>query len=164
MSNRKKTLYERLELYDTRKAIDTWYSSNYRSKKRLQDRVTIIVNQPNACFITFTIANEFLGLQRLTYQRKVKEALSQTSLYIMNEDYGEDNGRYHIHALVLFPFRYDYTPKKHFVQDVWHYGNVDFEAIHTPNEEAITNYINKFSAHAIKESAARLIYSRGFVS
>jgi len=164
MANRKKTLYERLELYDTRKALDTWNDSNYRSKKRLHDRVQLILSQSNALFITFTLANEFLGLQRKTYQRKVKEALSHTSLYIMNEDYGKENNRYHIHALVLFPFRYDYTPKKHYVQDVWPYGNVDFEAIHTPNDEAITNYINKFTSHAIKDSSARLIYSRGFVS
>jgi len=162
MANRKQTLYERLEKYDTRKAIDTWYNSNYRSKKRLHDRVKIIVNQPNAYFLTFTIAPEYYGFDRLTYQRKVKEALRQASLYIANEDYGKDNGRYHIHALALFPFHYDYTPKEHYVQDVWHYGVVRFEPIHTPNDEAITNYINKFTAHAIKESTARLIYSRGF--
>jgi len=162
MANRKKTLLERLEKYSTRKAMDTWYDSNYRSKKRLHDRVTIIVNQPNAYFITFTIADEYYGFERLTYQRKAKEALSQTSLYIANEDYGEEKGRYHIHALALFPFHYDYTPKKHYVQDVWKYGAVRFEPIHTPNDEAITNYINKFTAHAIKESSARLIYSRGF--
>jgi len=164
MANRKKTLLERLEKYHTRKAIDTWNTSNYRSKKRIHDRVKIIVSQPNAYFLTFTIANEYYGLQRLTYQRKIKEALSQASLYIANEDYGKENGRYHIHALVLFPFHYDYTPKKHYVQDVWHYGNVDFEAIHTPNDEAITNYINKFTSHAIKESSARIIYSRGFAT
>jgi len=164
MSKRKKTLLERLEKYNTRKALDTWNNSNYQSKKLLHDRVKIIVNQPNAYFITFTISDKFYGYDRLTYQRKVKEALRQTSLYIANEDYGKTNARYHIHALVLFPFQYDYTTKNHYVQDVWKYGAIRFEPIHTPNEEAITNYINKFTAHAIKESSARLIYSRGFVS
>lgn len=164
MGNRKKTLYERLEKYDTRKALDTWNDSNYRSKKRLHDRVKIIIEQSNAYFITFTISNEHYGLKRLTYQRKVKEALSQTSLYIANEDYGKTNGRYHIHALVLFPLRYDYTSKNHYLQEVWQYGDIDFEPIHTPNDEAITNYIDKFTSHAIKQSSARLIYSRGFSS
>ena len=164
MSNRKKTLLERLDKYDIRKAFDTWYSSNYRCKKRIHDRVKTIVYQPNAYFITFTIADKYYGFNRLTYQRKVKEALSQTSLYIANEDYGKENGRYHIHALVLFPFHYDYTSKEHYVQDVWKYGNIDFEPIHTPNEEAITNYINKFTSHAIKDSSVRLIYSRGYAT
>ena len=164
MSKRKKTLLERLEKYNTRKALDTWNNSNYRSKKLLHDRVKIIVNQPNAYFITFTIADKYYGFNRLTYQRKVKEALLQASLYIANEDYGEDNGRYHIHALVLFPFHYDYTPKNHYLQQIWRYGGIDFESIHTANDEAITNYINKFTSHAIKKTTARLIYSRGYAT
>ena len=164
MSNRKKTLYDRLEKYNTRKALDTWNNSNYRSKKLLHDRVKIIIEQSNAYFITFTISPDNYGLNRLTYQRKVKEALQQTSLYIANEDYGKTNGRYHIHALVLFPLQYDYTSKNHYLQQIWRYGGIDFESIHTANDEAITNYINKFTSHAIKDSSARLIYSRGFVS
>lgn len=159
----RKTLLERLETYDTSKALAYWKKSNYNAKTLLKQRVLNIITQEHSYFITFTIAPEHYNYKKDTYFRKTKEALSQASLYIANEDYGTDNGRLHIHALVSFPFRYDYTQKNHSLQQVWKYGNIQFETIHTPNDDAITNYMSKLSAHATKETARKIIYSRGFI-
>jgi len=157
---KRKTLQERLLETSTNRAIFRWERSNYKAREVLKQKVKNVLEMEYAYFITFTIAPKHYHYDIKTYFRKVKEALSQTSLYIANEDYGEDNGRFHIHALASFPFQYDYTPNKHYVQDVWKYGAIRFEPIHTKNETAIMNYMYKLSAHATKRTAHRIIYSR----
>ena len=157
---KRKTLDDRIEQYEISKAIHSWKRSSYKAKNTLKKRVANIITKKHSLFITFTIAPKNYGLDLNTYIRKAKEALSPASLYIANEDYGKDKGRYHIHALASFPERFDYTIKPNPMEAIWQYGIIQYEPIHTPNHEAIANYMNKLSAHATKDTAHRIIYSR----
>ena len=157
---RRKTLEERLEKYLPNKSMQLWRLSNYRAKTRLQSKVIELLEQPHAYFITFTIAPKHHGLKLNTYIRKVKEALRETSDYVANEDYGNLNGRYHIHALACFSEQYDYTIKPNTFEKIWQYGIIHFEPIYKRNDEALSNYMNKLSQHATKETAHKIIYGR----
>jgi len=156
----RKTLDERLTQYNTRKALDTWKRSSFKSKETLKKRVLEIITRQHSLYVTFTIAPKNYGHDTMTYIRKTKEALAMASDYVANEDIGKDKGRYHIHALVSFPERFDFTIKPNKLEEIWKYGTIYFEPIHTPNQDAITNYMNKLSSHATKKTAHRIIYSR----
>lgn len=157
---KRKTLEQRLNEKPTRRAFDDWKRSNYKARIRLYERVKTIITKEHSYFITFTIAPKYYGYQLDTYIKKAKEALGTASDYVANEDYGTDNGRYHIHAIASYNEQYDYTSSNHHCQSVWKYGAIRFEVVHTPNHEAIGNYINKLSQHATKDTAHRIIYSR----
>lgn len=157
---KRKTLIERLQDQKTQKAITNWKKSNYDSRTRLKKRVNEIINKQYAYFITFTIAPEHYGLKKMTYIRKAKEALLHASQWVANEDFGEQFGRYHIHALACFLDKFDYTIDENTLEYVWRYGIIHFKPIHTPNDDAVSNYMNKLSNHATKETAHRIMYSK----
>ena len=161
---KRKTLDERLEQYGSGKALRLYKESCYALNTRVKKKVNEILHYENKYFITFTLQDKYLTRDKKYLMRKIKEALSQASLYIANEDYGSKRGRLHFHALASFSFQLDYTTQDNYVNKIWKYGNIDYLKVYDSNDDAITKYLTKLSNHAIKETAGKIIYSRGFRS
>lgn len=161
---KRKTLLERLEQYQTGKGLRLFNNSRYMLNMRVKKKVNQILQYEHKYFITFTLEDKYLTRDKKYLMRKIKEALSTASLYIANEDYGKLNGRLHFHALVCYDSQLDYTTKDNFINSIWKYGNIDYLKVYDNNDTAITKYLTKLTNHAIKETAGKIIYSRGFSS
>jgi len=130
--------------------------SNYCIYRNMRKRVSNILSHKHSYFITFTIKDDSLGLQRDTYRRKIKEALGTASEWVANEDYGKINGRLHFHAFVGYDYDLDYTT----ITDIYKFGAVNFRKTYDINDEAISKYLLKLTLHALKETANFIFYSR----
>jgi len=156
-----KTFTERLKKYGPGKAIELDNQSHYKRYSRIKKKVNEILTYDYTYFFTLTLNDEGLKRDEKYLVRKAKEAFGSASLYIANEDYGSKRGRKHFHVLACFNEQLDYT-KTNAIGQVWRYGNVDIQPIHTKNDEAITKYLTKLTNHAVKDTAKKIIYSRGF--
>ena len=123
---KRKSLVERLQQYDTGKALELFNQSRYMRNMRVKKKVNQILQHEHKYFITFTLQDKYLKRDKKYLMRKIKEALRPASLYIANEDYGSKNGRLHFHALASFNLQLDYTTKDNYVHSIWKYGNIDF--------------------------------------
>jgi len=157
---KRKALDERIDQYGLTNGIDKHLRSRYEQIRTIRNRIDEIISNDHAYFITFTIAPEHYGKPREHYQRKIKEAMAFASRWIANEDWGDQHGRYHFHAVACFGDKYDYTMQNHALKSVWTYGNIVFSPIYSQNSEAIANYIAKLSNHCIKEKTGLIFYSR----
>ena len=161
--SRTKTLQERLQQYPTHKAMYLFEKSTYNRNTRINNRTKQILNKEGFSYlITLTLTDESIKKISLSYLfRKVKEAMRTASLYIANEDYGSERGRLHFHVLASFNEQLDYT-KTNPIGQVWKYGGIDYQPIHTKNDKALSKYLTKLTNHAIKDTAKKIIFSRGF--
>lgn len=152
-----KTLEERiLEGQDLQKAIYNLNKSYERQNSRLKKRLERILKGEYAYFITFTIQPEHYGYEYETYLRKIKEALASASSWVLNSDYGSENGRLHFHAVASFTCQLDYNT----INSIYHYGAVNFKLIYNKNEKALREYLIKTLNHATKQTAGKIHYSR----
>jgi len=158
---KRKTLQERLEDHRFDKAVYLHKRSHINRNTRVHDRVVKILEHEYVYFTTLTLEDKYLTLDKKYLFRKVKEAFGSASLYIANEDYGSTNGRLHFHVLASFSSQLDYT-KTNPIGQVWKYGAVDYQPIHTKNDEALSKYLTKLTSHAYKKTAKKIIFSRGF--
>lgn len=152
-----KTLEERiLEGQDIQKAIYNLNKSYEKQNSRLKKRLEKMLKGEFVYFITFTIAPEHYGYEYETYLRKIKEALINASSWILNSDYGSENGRLHFHAVVVYDNQLDYT----IINNIYKYGAVNFQPIYNKNEKALREYLIKTLNHATKQTAGKIHYSR----
>ena len=152
-----KTLKDRLEEgQPIQRAITNLNQSYQRRDSRLKKRIEKMLDQEHTYFITFTIAPENYGLKYNTYLRKIKEALGHASSWVLNSDYGDENGRLHFHAVATFELQLDYTT----LNDIYKYGSINYKTIYNSNEKAIREYLNKTFNHTIKQTAGKIHYSR----
>lgn len=137
--------------------------NRYQRIKRLQRRITKILkgfpmhDGSTAVFLTFTFDDEALRNVQAKYRRNaVTRWLKEHSAdYVANIDYGKINGREHFHAVAYFDCDQDLTS--------WKYGALNCKKIPPTDEgKALSKYVAKLGAHAVKESTKRsaLIYSR----
>jgi len=147
----------RIEGQDINKAVKNTYRSNRETRKVMLSRVKDIVSCNHSYFITFTIEPKQYGYKIDTYIRKIKEALRQASIWVANVDYGKDNGRLHFHALAGFVFQLDYNID---LKNVYKFGNIHILKTYDANDDAMRNYILKYTLHAKKDTANTLYYSR----
>lgn len=128
--------------------------ASWHRQLRLRERINAIISK-DAFFLTLTFTNKVLKETSEETRRKyVQRYLKGVSvLYVANIDYGKKKGREHYHAVVQMD-RVDAS--------LWVYGNLDYEKIYNPNEEALANYTDKLVNHAIKSTTKRchVIYSR----
>lgn len=157
-------LEEAKEIYnnwhDNEDSIDMWNeaekvnNANYHRVKRLQKRVNKLLTN-NCIFLTLTFTDDTLNsTSKQTRRRYITRFLSSVSnAYVGNIDYGKTNKREHYHAIVQCD-RVDLS--------LWKYGNLDAKRILKPNSKALSKYISKLTAHAIKETTQgqRVIYSK----
>ena len=122
--------------------------SNDGKYNRINKRIKKMLK--NKCwFCTWTIKEKNLNKN---HTRKLKELYNGKN-YIINCDYGTKTNRKHYHGII----ESEEEPIK------WEYGYCKFIEIEI-NEDAtskrISKYINKLTAHALKENTEKIIYSR----
>lgn len=132
-------------------------------QKRLYKRIFELLNQNNCLFITFTFSDKTLKkTSDITRLRYIKQYLNeQTTEYILNCDYGNENEREHYHAIAK-PIL-----KDSIYFNAYKLGQIKATRINqlkrfTKNNKTIEQITNDFLNHAIKESTkdSKIIYSR----
>lgn len=129
----------------------------YRHKlNRLEKRISRIINNTEfACFVTFTFDEKHINSNDESKRKYVRRWLKKYCTdYVANVDYGEKNGRIHYHAVVSADSKFDCH--------TWSYGAIKFKTIIRNDTKKLSQYVNKLTNHALKESATRqvLIYKR----
>lgn len=135
-------------------------NNRYKRVKYLRAKVSDIVLNGKAIFLTLTFTDDVLASTSVETRRKyVRRYLKEEcDKYCANIDFGSKNGREHYHAII--------SAKNGFVDlHKWQYGAINAQHIRTTENDCkkTCKYIAKLTAHAIKEStghAYRIIYSR----
>ena len=153
----RKTLNERLESnpYQIQKAVNNTIKSEHRFRSRIKKRVETIITSGHAYFFTFTLNDNALNMTERYHIKKIKATLSQATLYLINNDYGDKTQRLHYHALVSFNHEYDTT-----FNDKYQLGFINIRNITELNPKAIYEYIMKLSNHTTKKSVAKIWRSK----
>ena len=137
---------ENLNYIELHKMIKSNNEKSTRIKKRIYKMIK------NQCwFCTYTIEDKYMNKD---HARKLKE-INKGKNYIINVDYGKTTNRKHYHGII----ESEEEPKK------WEYGYCKMIPINLIEEKEIKNitkYINKLTAHTLKDSTKRekIIYSR----
>jgi hypothetical protein len=155
----KKNIVERLKDNNgllSQDIIDKQEKSDHRYKSRIKKRVEHMLSQPYTYFFTYTFndANIHKTTEE-THIKKIRATLSQATSYIINNDYGDLNDRYHYHALASFNHKYNTT-----FMEKWQYGYTNIKPITDPNSKALYEYLIKLTNHSIKKSVAKIWRSR----
>ncbi len=137
-------------------------NENYKKRiQRLKSKITEIFylsESSNVYFLTFTFTDDTLNNTNDDSRRQfVRRWLNDnTSNFVANIDFGEQNGREHYHALVNADYIDISTWLKHGAMK-YEIVKVDIKSI-----DKMAKYINKFLNHAIKETTKRqhIIYKR----
>lgn len=137
-------------------------NENYKKRiQRLKSKITEIFylsESSNVYFLTFTFTDDTLNNTNDDSRRQfVRRWLNDnTSNFVANIDFGEQNGREHYHALVNADYINTSSWLKH--------GAMSFELVkvNIKSIDKMAKYINKFLNHAIKETTKRqhIIYKR----
>ena len=146
--------------WDEQITLHSMNNNRYKRVQYLRAKVTDIVLNGKAIFLTLTFTDDVLASTSVETRRKyVRRFLKeQCSQYCANIDFGSKNGREHYHAIIsalnssvdLFK---------------WQYGAINAQRIRTTENDCkkTCKYIAKLTCHAIKETtghAYRIIYSR----
>lgn len=157
LKDRIKTILNKYPLYHRDLAIYKAYY-NYKSswdnmKQRLYNRAYEISNN-NGYFITLTYKDENLPNENQCLSHMKEWSRINCELFISNIDYGEQNGRIHIHSMCV--------PKENVkLVNSWQYGAINIIKIRKSNDaRKIVLYIAKFVNHAIKDTTSHLIKSK----
>lgn len=158
------TIKERMDKYisqglDKDEALDKSYNTyktlEYQKRIRLDKRIENIVKSNEGYFFTLTFNNQ--NIDKYSEDKLHKFAVLWCRKYLLeyvgNRDYGDLNGRFHIHVVGI--------PKKEFA-NTWRYGAINFEKIYNEKHKAIRNYILKIVNHAVKKSASKIFRSKTF--
>jgi hypothetical protein len=154
LKDRIKDTLERYPLYNQNQAIFKAYynlkSSWDNMKQRLYNRAYEIANE-KGYFITLTYKDEYLPNEKDAYDHMKQWSRTNCELFISNIDYGDLNGRIHIHSLC--------APKENVrLVDSWQYGAINVQGIQNAKKSVL--YVTKLVNHAVKDSASHVIRSK----
>ena len=182
--------FKKRKLNNRKKDLENLYKNNiiewFKTIKQRQHQKMIylyknvryyLTMSKHAYFITLTLNNEYVNLQKQTLIRYIKQQLNdiQPNKWILNDDYGDKNGRIHFHVLIFTEYDLLYTnqvkrQKQHYNLLSWDkYGYSQIKSINVPNineqdfektTKRISKYIVKLTRHAIKGTTVKLWYSR----
>lgn len=128
--------------------------SKQAKARKVKEKITNIVMNHNAVFLTLTFTDEVLvKTSEKTRRKYVSRYLKECSdEYVGNIDFSPEIGREHYHAVV----------SKRVDTSKWVYGFAKAEQIRAHDRDLcrLSKYITKLTAHALKVDATRLIYSR----
>lgn len=145
------------------------YYSQYMNEKVRKTRCInfisdIFDNYKYVYFLTFTINEKnycdyicdpkcFLNYTNNSFLRLLPNAK-----YVYNLDYGSQFQRMHIHCVLGLDFQIDYSKLNDCSYKI---GNIDCIRCYNENSHCLTNYINKLSNHAFKDTTlCKCRYSR----
>lgn len=122
--------------------------------KRARSFVADLLEQP-CVFLTLTLRDDVLGLDLKTLRQRANEFCRKFKCdYMLNVDFGRQNGRLHFHA-VLKTERVDTAE--------WFYGFAKAESVKILDacDKRLAKYLCKLSCHSIKSTAGyRVTYHR----
>lgn len=137
-----------------------------RQKQRYFKRVKEMIDTDiyRCFFITFTFSNKSLAkTTQATRIRNIKTYLNkQAERYMLNIDYGKDNGREHYHAFILSRY-------KVIIKDGYNYGFMKVKKLHKTLEKQDGYLLDRkpldaenITNHAFKDTTrnTKIIYSR----
>ena len=155
----KKTLKDRLQQQQPpQKAIYNTIKASEKSHTRIRKRLTRIIQEQHAYFLTFTLDNQHLNLKQPTHIKKITQALAQAYVidYSLNNDYGDLNNRLHYHCIACFNLPLNYTT----IQNEYQYGALNIKPIIKKDIKSLSEYIQKLKNHSIKKTTFFLTYKR----
>lgn len=130
------------------------YDAKWHKKKRSLKYINwLFKNCPVLIFATFTINEENIDIEPKLFRDRIIYLLNKHKLiYYGNLDKGKLHERLHAHVIInsridCHTFGYKL-------------GNINFKMITRRNDEAICKYINKLTAHSVKETT----YGRRFTN
>jgi hypothetical protein len=148
---------EKYPYYDKNQALFRAYS-NYKSswdniKQRLYNRAYEIM-QENGYFVTLTYKDENLPNEKKCYDHMKSWSRENCELFISNIDYGDENGRIHIHSMCV--------PSENIkLVKSWNHGAINLKKIRKDSDaRKLVLYLTKLMQHAIKDSTKYLIKSK----
>lgn len=128
--------------------------SKHRKMIKVREKISDIILNNNAVFITLTFRDDVLASTTpQTRRRYVARYLkSQGDYYVANIDFSPDIEREHYHAVICSRVNLS----------AWKYGFSSAEKVraHKNDTARLSKYITKLSLHALKVDITRLIYSR----
>ena len=153
----RETCYKILNFYKSNypneyKECERIINADYKRVKRVRTRIAKIINSDSPVFITLTISDKYYKkLSITTFIIYATRCLSKYDDYVGNEDWGEENGRFHLHFVACGRAKFN-----------WLYGFVDVKPIIYKNDISLAKYINKITNHSLKETGRRscLIFKR----
>ena len=154
LKDRIKSTLDKYPLYDSNTAIFKAYY-NYKSswdnmKQRLYNRAYEI-SEHGGYFVTLTYKDEFLPSEKDAKIQMKEWSRNNCELFMSNIDYGDLNGRIHIHSMCL--------PKENIkLVKSWQYGAINVQGIQNAKKSVL--YITKLVNHSIKDTASNLIRSK----
>lgn len=145
-----------------RKCCEQLFNARRSRVLRLKKKITKVIENNDCLFLTMTFTNGVLNTTtKETRRRYITRFLKSLhcSFAVANIDYGDreknplSTEREHYHAIVQLPF---------IDPHIYKYGRFGVEKIrrHTKSIAKLSQYINKLSYHAFKDSTGqdRLIY------
>lgn len=123
---------------------------HYKMKQRLYNRI-YKMNEQGAYFITLTFKIEPTLYETIKLMKEW--SYKNCKSYVCNIDYGEDNGRIHIHCVCV---------PKHTLNKTWEYGAINILKVRNNknDERKVILYITKLLNHSLKTNTSHIIRSR----
>lgn len=129
----------------------------YRRRVDLNDTLQVmkLLNEPIYWF-TLTFNNEKDTNSIETKRKDAQRFLNRIcSVYVMVEEYGEDNGRYHIHGFLCFKYGFGFTD---FVE--WHSRQKIIELDNANKRiKYLTNYMEKQAPRIRRSKSLSVLYA-----
>lgn len=129
---------------------NNYRSSHYNMKQRLYDRI-YKMNEQGAYFITLTFKIE--PTLDTTIELMKSWSYKNCKSYVCNIDYGNENGRIHIHCVCV---------PKHTLHNTWEHGAINILKVknNKNDERKVILYITKLLNHSLKTNTSHIIRSR----
>lgn len=128
----------------------------YRLKKAIKNIIKNHLNE--SYFITLTFSEETLNKTNKQKRLKLitKYLNNQTDKYILNCDYGKENGREHYHAVAIAKDKFiNFSLYSHL------YGSINVKPMNLYKTQDLESKINHLLNHALKDTTdGKIIYSR----
>lgn len=134
--------------------------SRSEQRRRVQEHLDFLLNQDvtDVYFATFTFTDEYLNSTKPnTRKQRVRRLLRCCDDYILNVDYGKENGREHYHAIIsLRKGSYTVTDKKKTKIDLFEkYASTGFYSLEKVKKDGksakrLARYETKLTMHSVK--------------
>lgn len=137
-------IYDKYKKEDIEKMCHQFSENRNKKTRRYAKKIENMIKNQNCIFGTLTISDEYINDKEETFRKRIQRFFKKLNCkYICNIDYGFENERKHYHFIANINF----VPK-----ELWKYGFSYYERITNKKEYALSDYINKMSNHATKET------------
>lgn len=136
------------------KKLQNYYAVVRRLRSRIKEWY---MGNQSVYFATFTYSDDNACLAPYLINLAQDVLYDVGCEYVLNEDYGEENQRLHVHGILA---SYDQI---NITQEMWPFGFFSVKHVEEPAVDGwrrLAVYIAKMAYHCAKDTAARRAYSR----